>query len=82
MRSAELSAPGFVTVGGVQTRHVMAGKGPPAVLLHGIGRSLEDFAPNTRALAGSHRVYAPDLIGFGYSGEPDVPYSLPAQAGP
>lgn len=70
-------APTFVDVGGVRTRHVAAGKGSPAVLLHGIGRSLEDWTPTAQALAAAgRRVYAPDLIGFGYSDKPDVPYSL------
>ncbi|MBB5234009.1 alpha/beta fold hydrolase [Deinococcus budaensis] len=70
-------APSFVDVGGVRTRHVLAGEGHPVVLLHGIGRSLEDWTPTVEALAGAgQRVYAPDLIGFGYTDKPDVPYSL------
>ncbi|WP_420594187.1 alpha/beta fold hydrolase [Deinococcus sp.] len=70
----------FLDVGGVRTRHIMAGEGPPVILLHGIGRSLEDFAPTFRALATSRRVYAPDLIGFGHTDKPPVAYSLPGLA--
>ncbi|EYB69488.1 hypothetical protein DEIPH_ctg005orf0052 [Deinococcus phoenicis] len=46
------------------------------VLLHGIGRSLEDWSETVGPLARHHRIYAPDLIGFGYSDKPDVPYTL------
>lgn len=69
-------SPQFLDVGGVRTRHVAGGEGPPVVLLHGIGRSLEDFEPTIRALSTTHRVYAPDMIGFGYTGKPEVNYSL------
>lgn len=71
------AVPTFVDVGGVRTRHVLAGEGHPVVLLHGIGRSLEDWTLTAQALAAAgHRVYAPDLIGFGYTDKPDVPYTL------
>ncbi|WP_019587859.1 alpha/beta fold hydrolase [Deinococcus apachensis] len=69
-------APSFTDVGGVRTRAVIAGEGPPLVLLHGIGRSLEDWEANLAPLSERHRVYALDLIGFGYTDKPDVPYSL------
>jgi pimeloyl-ACP methyl ester carboxylesterase len=39
---------------------------PPVVLLHGIGRSLEDWAPQHELLAG-HRVISIDMPGFGLS---------------
>jgi len=68
--------PEYLNVGTVRTRHVVQGDGPPVVLLHGIGRSLEDWADTVPALSGQYRVYAPDMIGFGLSDKPDVPYSL------
>jgi 2-hydroxymuconate-semialdehyde hydrolase len=40
---------------------------PPVVLLHGIGRSLEDWAPQHPLLSGDHRVISVDLPGFGFS---------------
>ncbi|PNY79583.1 alpha/beta hydrolase [Deinococcus koreensis] len=52
------------------------GSGPPVVLLHGIGRSLEDWEETVRRLAPDHRLLVPDLIGFGLSDKPDVPYTL------
>ncbi|WP_340541074.1 alpha/beta fold hydrolase [Nocardioides sp. GXZ039] len=39
----------------------------PVLLLHGSGRSLEDWDELTERLAGSHRVIRIDLPGFGYS---------------
>jgi len=39
----------------------------PVLLLHGIGRSLEDWDELTERLAGDHRVIRLDLPGFGYS---------------
>ncbi|MDL2345454.1 alpha/beta fold hydrolase [Deinococcus sp. MIMF12] len=68
--------PTFLEVSGVRVRHVQAGTGPPVVLLHGIGRSLEDWSQTLGPLAARHAAHAPDLIGFGLSDKPDVPYTL------
>ncbi|SMB84424.1 alpha/beta fold hydrolase [Deinococcus hopiensis] len=75
-----MNQPEFLNVGQVRTRHVTQGNGDPAVLLHGIGRSLEDWSETVPALAAHHRVYVPDLIGFGLTDKPDVPYTLPGLA--
>ncbi len=40
---------------------------PPVLLLHGIGRSLEDWDPQHDRLAADHRVISVDLPGFGLS---------------
>ena len=71
-----MNQPEFLQVQGVCTRHVVQGEGEPVVLLHGIGRSLEDWSETLPVLAAHYRVYAPDLIGFGLTDKPDVPYSL------
>ncbi|WP_027482331.1 alpha/beta fold hydrolase [Deinococcus pimensis] len=71
-----MNAPDFLHVREVRTRHQVQGEGDPVVLLHGIGRSLEDWSDTLPALAERHRVYAPDLIGFGLTDKPDVPYTL------
>ncbi|THF70163.1 alpha/beta fold hydrolase [Deinococcus sp. Arct2-2] len=68
--------PTFLSVSGVRTRFLALGDGPPLVLLHGIGQSLEDWDEVVALLAERHRVYALDLIGFGLTDKPDVPYSL------
>lgn len=50
------------------------------LLLHGIGRSLEDWAPQYERLAGAYRVIALDIPGFGFSERPDEPITLAALA--
>ncbi len=53
---------------------------PPVLLLHGIGRSLEDWALQYERLSESHRVIALDVPGFGFSDRPTGPATLPAFA--
>ncbi|GGS11174.1 hypothetical protein GCM10010169_64700 [Micromonospora fulviviridis] len=69
-----------LTVTGRRMRCRIAGDGPPVVLLHGIGRTLEDFAALHAALARDHRVLAVDLPGHGGSAPLDDPHTLPALA--
>ena len=59
----------MITVAGRRTRVRVEGHpaNPPVVLLHGIGRSLEDWAPQYPRLAKTHRVIALDLPGSGFS---------------
>ncbi len=47
-----------------------AGSGPPLVAIHGLGGTKGSFLPTVTALAGSHRVIALDLPGFGDSAKP------------
>ncbi|MEE1793036.1 alpha/beta fold hydrolase [Streptomyces sp. BE308] len=56
----------FVEVGGLPVRYAATGTGPPVILLHGLGRSLEDWEPLRAALSG-YRLIAIDLAGFGQS---------------
>ena len=51
-------------------------EGTPIVLIHGFGVSSFQFRDNVRALGAKHRVYALDLVGFGTSDQPDVPYNM------
>ncbi len=56
----------YVHAGGIRTRYWMAGgSGPPVILIHGLGASVEIWSGNIGALAATHRVYVPDLPGFG-----------------
>ena len=65
-----------VEVGGLPTRYLTAGEGPPLVLLHGVGDNALDWAWVMPALARAHRVYAPDLPGSGWSAKSiDADYS-------
>ncbi|WFE40436.1 alpha/beta fold hydrolase [Micromonospora sp. WMMD998] len=68
-------------VGGRRMRCRITGDGSPVVLLHGIGRTLDDVTALHAALARDHRVLAVDLPGHGGSAPLDGPHTLPALAG-
>lgn len=51
-----------------------SGRGPTVVLLHGNPTSSYVWRDVIPHLAGHHRVLAPDLIGMGDSGKPDIAY--------
>jgi len=77
-----MSRPHFVEVDGRRTRVRLDGApdNPPVLLLHGIGRSMEDWAPQYELLARSHRVIAVDVPGFGFSDRPREAITLPGFA--
>lgn len=58
-----------VDVHGARIRACVTGDpdAPPVVLLHGIARSLEDWAPQHERLSDEYRVISVDLPGFGLS---------------
>ena len=62
----------LVEVGAHRTRVRIEGDpaGPPVLLLHGLGRSLEDWRVTAAVLAPAHRVIRMDLPGFGLSPRP------------
>ncbi|WP_340374675.1 alpha/beta fold hydrolase [Streptomyces sp. SS7] len=57
-----------------------AGQGPALVLVHGIGDSSATWAELIPALARTHTVVAPDLLGHGASDKPRADYSVAAYA--
>ena len=59
----------YVTVRDARIRYHETGDpdAPPVVLLHGIGRSLEDWSAQHDLLSTDHRVIAIDMPGFGLS---------------
>lgn len=74
--------PGRLTFDRVQTEFgtlstMQAGEGPPVVLLHGLGGTKVSFLPTIAALAGSYRLIAVDLPGFGDSDKPVGAYDPP-----
>ena len=66
----------FIDAGGVRTRVAVAGDGPTLLLLHGTGGHLETYQKNIAALSRHFRLVVPDMIGHGYTGRPDVDYTL------
>ncbi|MEU8913600.1 alpha/beta hydrolase [Streptomyces nigrescens] len=57
------------------------GEGAAVLLLHGAGRTLEDWAQVAPLLAAGHRVWAMDLRGHGRSGDGAVPWTFDVAAG-
>ncbi|MEE1769998.1 alpha/beta fold hydrolase [Streptomyces sp. JV185] len=68
MPSREAATPptAFLDVAGHAVRYTAVGSGPPVLLLHGLDRSLADWAPLQAALP-DHRLIAIDVPGFGRS---------------
>ncbi|MER7272878.1 alpha/beta fold hydrolase [Dactylosporangium sp. NPDC000244] len=65
-----------VDVAGVRTRVLRAGSGPDLVLLHGTGGHLEAYARDLAGLAEDFTVTVYDMVGHGWSGLPDRPYTI------
>ena len=73
----------FADVDGVRLHYIELGEGEPIVFLHGNGTMLQDFASSgvLDFAAKSHRVFAFDRPGFGYSDRPaDRTWTPAAQA--
>lgn len=77
-----MSRPAFVGVDGRRVRVRVDGDAdkPPVLLVHGIGRSLEDWNPQYERLSADYRVIAVDVPGFGFSDRPEGPITLSAFA--
>ena len=68
----------YIKVDGINTRFwSMGDEGSDVILIHGIGGYVEMWENNIEILSRNHHVYALDLVGFGRSDKPDVPYSFP-----
>lgn len=69
-----------VTAFETQTNYHEAGEGLPVILLHGSGPGVSAWTNWRRVvpeLAKTHRVYAPDMAGFGFSErKPDAVYDI------
>jgi pimeloyl-ACP methyl ester carboxylesterase len=75
MRASEL-ATSSVEIEGLRIRYLRAGEGPPAIVLHGWGASIETVASIVEALRPVATVYALDLPGFGRSDPPSSPWGV------
>lgn len=64
-------------IDGLTLHYVVEGRGPAAILIHGLGGFAESWRHTVAALAPSMRVYALDLPGFGRSSKPPGEYRLP-----
>ena len=69
---------GHLEIGKVHIHHTFGGRGsPPVLFIHGLGSSgYIEWRFNLPSIAASHRVFAPDLPGFGRSGKPQARYGI------
>jgi pimeloyl-ACP methyl ester carboxylesterase len=66
----------YIQVGNLQTRYWALGdKGTAVVLIHGLAVSADIWMHNVEPLAKRHKVYVPDLIGFGRADKPGPSFS-------
>lgn len=72
----------FIEVDGRRTRVRVDGDqgNPPVLLIHGIGRSMEDWSTQYERLAQSYRTISLDVPGFGFSDRPKETITLPVLA--
>lgn len=68
----------FVELSHGRSRYLEAGEGPPVLLLHGVGfaPAADAWRPALRALGTTHRVVAPDLLGWGPGDQLEIGYSF------
>jgi pimeloyl-ACP methyl ester carboxylesterase len=61
----------YVHAGSVLTRYrTLGSRGSPVILIHGLGASADIWMKNMDRLSQRHRVYVPDVVGFGLSEKP------------
>jgi pimeloyl-ACP methyl ester carboxylesterase len=66
----------LIDVLGLRTRYLVRGAGPPVLVLHGWGASIEAVYPIVSGLSPAATVYALDLPGFGQSDVPPEPWGV------
>ena len=65
-------------MGSLRVHHTHGGRGTPVLFIHGLGTSgYIEWRFNLEQTAVSHRIYAPDLPGFGRSEKPRARYGVP-----
>jgi pimeloyl-ACP methyl ester carboxylesterase len=65
-------------LGSLRVHHMHGGRGTPVLFIHGLGSSgYMEWRFNLEFAAARHRVYAPDLPGFGRSEKPRARYGVP-----
>ena len=69
---------GFVEVGDLRVHQMQGGHGSAVLFIHGLGSSgYMEWRRNLEPAAIRHRVYAPDLPGYGRTDKPRTRYTVP-----
>ena len=70
-RTSKLIQPGFIDIGSLRVHHLQGGRGSPVIFIHGLGSSsYMEWRYNLEPTAIRHRVFAPDLPGYGRTEKP------------
>ncbi len=68
----------MINLGSLRVHHMHGGRGTPVLFIHGLGSSgYMEWRFNLEFAAARHRVYAPDLPGFGRTEKPRARYGVP-----
>jgi pimeloyl-ACP methyl ester carboxylesterase len=68
----------LIDVGSLRVHHLYGGRGSPVVFVHGLGSSgYMEWRYNLELTAARHRVFAPDLPGYGRTEKPRARYTIP-----
>src|SRR6195256_5613805 len=68
---------GWLQLGSPRVHHMHGGRGSPVLFIHGLGSSgYIEWRFNLETLSDRHRVYAPDLPGFGRTEKPRARYGV------
>ncbi|HEX9476919.1 MAG TPA: alpha/beta fold hydrolase [Candidatus Dormibacteraeota bacterium] len=68
---------GMLHMGSLRVHHTHGGRGTPVLFIHGLGSSgYLEWRFNLEPAAACHRIYAPDLPGFGRSEKPRARYGI------
>ena len=74
----QLVHPEFIELGALRVHHMEGGHGSPVVFIHGLGSSgYMEWRRNLEPTALDHRVYAPDMPGYGRTDKPRIRYTVP-----
>jgi pimeloyl-ACP methyl ester carboxylesterase len=77
-RESRILHSGFVDLGRIRVHHTYGGHGSPVVFIHGLGSSgYMEWRLNLEEMAFRHRVFAPDLPGYGRTDKPRARYTIP-----
>src|SRR3989441_11636975 len=77
-RTAKRVQSGFVDIGALRVHHMHGGRGTAVVFVHGLGSSgYMEWRHTLESIAARHRVFAPDLPGYGRTDKPRARYTVP-----
>jgi pimeloyl-ACP methyl ester carboxylesterase len=69
---------GFLDLGALRVHHMYGGHGSPLLFIHGLGSSgYMEWRHNLEPAAVRHRVFAPDMPGYGRTDKPRTRYTVP-----